>query len=47
VAAWVDVETVLAKDLGPLWSAPKPSSQAELSHALTHTVKDMREVMGS
>lgn len=47
VAAWVDVETVLAKDLGPLWSAGKPSSQAEISGALTRTVKDMREVMGS
>ena len=42
VAAWVDVETVLAKDLAVLWSASSPAPRDQVAKVLAKTALDMR-----
>jgi multiple sugar transport system substrate-binding protein len=45
VAAWINVETVLAKDLAPLWAAHAPTGRSQLRKVLTETANHMRTAM--
>ena len=46
VKAWVDVETIMAKNLAPLWTAGAPLPRQQTEGILTETAAAMRQSAG-